>query len=135
MGKENGLSVQQLSRIETSNFRNVIYVDFMLMALSEVQRIAIGATVIILLVLAIVGNVATVWVNARRWVWKRLYAHKKENNYLLQKNPSLFSSMLVVFGTKRPNDIRFSEHFLFGTNVRHLRSDLGNVALFLPNRS
>lgn len=66
MGKENGLSVQQLSRIETSNFRNVIYVDFMLMALSEVQRIAIGATVIILLVLAIVGNVATVWVNARR---------------------------------------------------------------------
>lgn len=48
------------------NSKNVIYADFMLMVLSGTQRWAIGVVTIVLLVLAVVGNLTTFWVNMRR---------------------------------------------------------------------
>lgn len=69
MDFKNGLSVTELtgfSGIEKSAFRNVVYADYMMMVLSDVQRIAIGVLVCFLVVLSVLGNVATLWVNTRR---------------------------------------------------------------------
>lgn len=72
MELNNGLSVKNLRefdafRLEPSDFRNpVVYADYMMMQLSQVQRVTIGVIAGILVALSVVGNAATLWVNARR---------------------------------------------------------------------
>lgn len=67
---KDGISVPDLTEHSgisgKRNLMHVVYADYMMMVLSDVQRVAIGVVASLLLIISVVGNVTTIWVNIRR---------------------------------------------------------------------
>lgn len=69
MDPRNGLSVQEITEfreVVKSDLKSVVYADYMMMTLSFEQRVSISVVVILLLVMGMFGNVASLWVNSKR---------------------------------------------------------------------